>query len=290
MLPKSFVEQAIGRCSVSGSKIWMNCNPNSPYHWLKQEYIDRKEEKNILRLKFQLEDNLTLPKDTINRYKRMFTGVFYKRYILGDWVMAEGLIYENFDEEKMTTYALPKMQRYWYGVDYGTSNATTFILVGQGIDHKMYVIDEYYHSNIKSGQQKSPQQYAEDLKQFIAKHNVKYEYVFIDPSAEGFIITCYQNGIQKITQAINEVKLGIGIIQSLITDTKFIVHKDCVNTLKELSSYSWDSRAQAMGIDKPMKTNDHCLDPIRYVANATRGHWYQTTKNPLIDNKGYHKL
>jgi PBSX family phage terminase large subunit len=220
----------------------------------------------------------------------MFTGVFYKRYILGDWVMAEGLIYENFDVDTMTFKDPPPMQRYWYGVDYGTSNATTFMLIGQGTDHKFYVLDEYYHSNLKSGTQKSPQQYSNELKEFIAKHNLKYEYIYIDPSAEGFIITCYQNGIQKISQAMNDVKLGIGIIQSLITEKKFFVAKHCKETLKELSSYSWDIKAQQLGQDKPMKTNDHCMDPIRYVANATRGHWYQTTKNPLFDNKGYHRL
>ncbi len=281
LVPRNFIEQSIGRCSVNNSKIWLNCNPNSPFHWLKTDYIDKHKEKKIYRLKFNLDDNLTLSENVKDRYRRMFTGIFYKRYIDGDWVMAEGLVYDSFDHDTMVVTELPKISRYFYGVDYGTSNATTFIFAGIGVDDKLYIIDEYYHSGHKSGKQKSPQQYAEDLKAFIDRQGVNYEQIFIDPSAEGFIITCHNNSIVRIAQAINDVKSGIELIQTLITTDRFFIHKRCSYTLKEISSYSWDPRAQQFGEDKPLKTDDHTMDPIRYIGNGTRQFWFRWIRNKL---------
>jgi PBSX family phage terminase large subunit len=278
LVPRNFIEQAIGRCSVDNSKIWLNCNPNSPFHYLKTDYINKANEKKIYRLKFKLDDNLTLSRDMINRYKRMFTGIFYKRYIEGEWVQAEGLVYDGFDHDKMVVDEIPQIKRYFYGVDYGTSNATTFVFAGIGIDNKLYIIDEYYHSGAKTGKQKSPQQYADDLKAFIDRQNVNYEQIFIDPSAEGFIITCHHNSIVRISQAINDVKSGIGLVQTLISTNRFYIHKRCKYVLKEISSYSWDPRAQQYGEDKPLKTDDHTMDPIRYIANGTRQFWGSETR------------
>jgi PBSX family phage terminase large subunit len=287
LVPRNFVEQAIGRCSVDGAKIWLNCNPNSPFHYIKTDYIDKAKEKHIYRLRFNLDDNLTLSEKVKDRYKRMFTGVFYRRYIEGEWVQAEGLVYDGFDHSTMVVDQLPHMKKYFYGVDYGTSNATTFVFAGIGVDNKLYIIDEYYHSGHKSGKQKSPQQYAEDLKAFIDRQNVNYEQCFVDPSAEGFIITCYHNSIVRIAQAINDVKSGIGLVQSLISDDRFRIHKRCVVTLKEISSYSWDPRAQQYGEDKPLKVDDHLMDPIRYICNGTRQFWGNMTQQVFSTQKKF---
>ncbi len=275
LIPTSFLNQMIGRCSVDGSKIWLNCNPAGPYHYIKAEMIDKATEKNILRLHFTMDDNLTLNEKIKERYRRMFRGVFFQRYILGEWVLAEGLVYDAFDSTTMTVDILPMITRYWVGVDYGTSNATTFILCGMGVDNRFYVIDEYYHSATETGRQKSPRQYAEDFKHWLyTKHKgITPEFIFIDPSAEGFILTLYEHGVPRIAQADNAVNLGIELVSNIINADKFRVMKHCKNVLKELSTYSWDTKAQQRGEDRPLKTADHTLDPIRYVANGTRIVW-----------------
>lgn len=277
LFPKNFVDQTIGRCSVEGSKIFMNCNPSSPYHWLKTEFIDKADEKNILHLQFELDDNLSLSEQTKDKYKRMFSGVFYKRYIQGLWTLADGLVYESFTDE-MIVDEIPRIQRYYVACDYGSQNPTAFVLIGIGFDNRFYIIDEYYHSGRESGRQKSPTQYAEDLKQFINRKDTTIQQIWIDPSATSFILTCYHAGIDRIAQAVNDVELGIGLINNLINQDLFRVHRRCTNTLKELSTYSWDERSQKLGIDKPMKTSDHLLDAVRYCANGTRTFWNKIIK------------
>lgn len=275
LMPYSFINQMIGRCSVAGSKVWLNCNPSGAYHYLKTDFIDRADEKRILRLHFTMDDNLSLSDEIKDRYRRMFRGVFYQRYILGDWVMAEGVIYDSFQHDTMVVDEIPPIQKYWVGVDYGTSNATTFILCGLGNDDRLYIIDEYYHSGSQTGRQKSPSQYSQDFVQWMKVRNagINPEYVFVDPSAEGFILTLWNDGVRGVAQADNEVKLGIELLSSIIADDRFRVHRRCRNVLKEMSSYVWDSKAQQRGEDRPLKQNDHTLDPIRYVANGTRMIW-----------------
>ncbi len=186
--PESFVNQAVARCSVEGSKLWFNCNPQGPYHYIKVNWIDKAVEKNLFRIHFLMEDNPSLSEKVINRYKKMFSGVFYQRYILGLWVMAEGVIYSMFEPMSMAYRGkLPagvKINKYWIGVDYGQSNATTFVLVGLGSDGKMYILHEYYHSGKESQVQKSPKTYAKEFKKWLRKCGpvpgvpVKYDKIF----------------------------------------------------------------------------------------------------------------
>lgn len=279
LMPWSFIDQMIGRCSVDGSKIFANCNPEGPFHPVKVELIDKAKEKRILVLHFTLDDNLSLAQRIKDRYKRMFTGVFYQRYILGLWVMAEGVIYSGFDHTQHVVNKLPDMRQHWVGVDYGTSNATTFLLMGHGVDNKLYVCSEYYHSGSQSGVQKSPAQYSKEFKAWLEKQTtntgalVKPEAIYIDPSAEGFIVQLWSDGVKGIVKADNEVKRGIELVSSIISGDQLRVHSSCKNTLKEFSAYAWDPKAQEKGEDKPLKASDHCLDPIRYTANATRKLW-----------------
>lgn len=270
LFPRSFVEQMIGRCSVEGSKLWLNCNPEGPYHFLKTDYIDQAEEKRILRLHFNLDDNLTLSPRVKERYKRMYSGVFYKRNIDGLWVIAEGLIYDQFNHDTMVVDKLPPIQRYWIGVDYGTSNATVFLLAGLGTDGRLYIIDEWYHSGNETGQSKSPSQYSREFRQW---QKVQPERIYIDPSAEGFILQLYQDGVRKIAQADNSVKNGIEMVSSLIANDMYRVHRRCKHHLKELSSYAWDPKAQERGEDKPLKQNDHTCDAARYIVQSNRLFW-----------------
>jgi PBSX family phage terminase large subunit len=183
--PQSFIEQAFGRCSVESSKYWLNCNPENPRHYIKTEVIDKAKEKRFLHVHFALDDNLTLSEKIKNRYRRMFSGVWYKRFILGLWVAAEGAIYDMFDDSVHVVDKVPDIVRYWIAIDYGTTNPTTFLLIGQGADKRLYVCAEWRWDSTKQGSQKTDAQYSEELKRFVKKTGClsRLQFIFIDPSA-----------------------------------------------------------------------------------------------------------
>lgn len=291
LMPESFVSQAVARCSVDGAKLWFNCNPEGPFHWFKTNWIDKLVEKNAYRIQFSLDDNPSLSEKRKDFYKRMFTGVFYQRYILGLWVMAEGIIYSMFNKS-MVINKVPsgvKIRTRWIGVDYGQSNATTFVLCGMGSDNKLYILDEYYHSGRESSIQKSPKTYSKEYFKWLLKNGVtdeegnqypvRKDYTFIDPSAKGFILQLHEDGENQTRQADNDVKRGIEMLSSIIENDMFRVLSRCKHVIQELNSYSWDPKAQQRGEDKPIKEHDHCLDGIRYVVNGTRMIWQTLLKN-----------
>lgn len=287
LMPESFVNQAVARCSVEGAKMWFNCNPDGPFHWFKVEWIDKLEEKNALHIHFLLEDNPSLSKSVINRYKRMFAGIFYDRFINGLWVLAEGVIYSMFTRD-MVIDEVPvgvKITDKWIGVDYGQANATVFLLIGLGTDNRLYILDEYYHSGRENPIQKSPRGYSKDYFKWKVKNGVdgtpvNQKYTYIDPSAKGFIRQLFEDGERKIRNANNTVRTqgnkvdelaGIELVSSLIEADMVRVLSKCKHTVGEFSSYRWDPKAQEeRGEDKPIKQNDHCMDALRYVCNGNR--------------------
>lgn len=289
LMPESFVSQAIARCSVEGSKLWFTCNPDGPFHWFKLEWIDKLSDKNALRIHFQLDDNPSLSESTKEKYRRRFRGVFYERFILGLWVLAEGIIYSMFTRDMIITKVPSSVTiiKKWIGIDYGQSNATVFILCGLGNDNKLYILDEYYHEGRTELQQKSPVRYSKDYFKWLKKNGVKVEqddgtiieypvrkeYTFIDPSAKGFMLQLFEDGEKGIRAANNEVLPGIELMSSIIDNDMFRVLKHCTNTIGELSTYRWDPKAQLKGLDQPIKQNDHAMDAIRYVVNGTRMIW-----------------
>ena len=277
LMPQSFVNQAIARCSEEGSKLWFNCNPDGPFHWFKIEWVDNLEEKNAIRLHFLLEDNPSLSKKKIEQYKRMFSGIFYERFILGLWVIAEGVIYSMF-KKQMVIKQIPigvKIHKKWIGVDYGQSNATVFLLLGLGSDNKLYIMDEYYHVGKEAQVQKSPSKYAKDFRKWLLKNGVDdmplvYDNIYVDPSAKGFMLQLYEENVSKIRQADNEVLRGIELISSIIDNDMLRVLAHCTNTIKEFSAYRWDPKAQEKGQDKPIEQFDHAMDSLRYICNGNR--------------------
>lgn len=277
LMPESFVNQATARCSVDGAKLWFNCNPDGPFHWFKLNWLDQLEEKNAFRIHFLLEDNPSLSPKVIGRYKRMFSGIFYDRFILGLWVLAEGVIYSMFRKEFVIDKVPDGVQitKKWIGVDYGQSNATVFLLCGLGSDDVLYVLNEYYHSGRTSAIQKSPSKYSKDYFKWKIQCGsegvpVNREYTFVDPSAEGFIAQLHEDGERQIRLANNEVIRGIELISSLLDTGMIRVLACCTNTVNEFSTYRWDPKAQERGEDEPIKQNDHCMDALRYVCNGNR--------------------
>ena len=269
LMPESFVNQATGRCSVDGSKFWFNCNPDGPYHWFKTNWIDKQEEKNILYLHFTMDDNLSLSEKIKKRYAGMYSGIFYKRYILGLWVVAEGIIYSMFDKEKHVVKASDyQYKEYYVSCDYGTQNPTSFGLWGKTLDNKHVMIKEYYYSGRTTGVQKTDLEYSKDLKEFTKDYKIKY--VILDPSAASFKAQLIKDGF-KVIKAKNSVLDGIRLVASLLTELKIFFDESCYDTFKEFSSYIWDDEACKKGEDKPVKEHDHSMDQIRYYCMTIVG-------------------
>ncbi|PFA08059.1 PBSX family phage terminase large subunit [Bacillus thuringiensis] len=265
LMPQSFVNQATGRCSIEGSKYWFNCNPAGPYHWFKLEWIDNKEDKNLLHIHFTMDDNLSLSKKVKQRYYRMYSGVFFQRFILGLWVLAEGIVYDMFNKEKHVVKTVEReYEKYYVSCDYGTQNPMTYGLWGlcKGI---WYKTKEYHYDGRKNSRQKTDDEYLDDLKEFIGDISIRG--IIVDPSAASFIALLKKNRF-KVLKAKNEVIDGIRNVARLLNEEKIKYNDCCKETFREYASYTWDEKATARGEDKPNKENDHQMDGDRYFVNT----------------------
>lgn len=303
LMPESFVNQATARCSVSGAKFWFNCNPDGPYHWFKLNWIDLANVKKAFHLHFTMDDNPSLDEETKDRYKLMYSGVFYKRYILGLWVVAEGVIYDMFSEEKNVTTKHPfskkEADRLMISIDYGIQNPMTFgkygvkkvgedILEDQGgkkfiVDRNHYhLYESYYHSGRTTGKQKTDQEYYEEFVKFVGTDRQKVKYVVVDPSASSFIVLLRKHG-WRVIPARNSVKDGIALHMNLIERGLFTLDKGNTEDINEYYSYIWDADKILKGIEEPVKENDHCQDRNRYLC-LTDSIVYQNRK--VFSGKG----
>lgn len=270
LMPESFVNQATGRCSVTGSKYWFNCNPDSPSHWFKKNWIDKADKKNLLYLHFDMDDNLSLSEDIKNRYKSLYTGVFYKRFILGLWVVAEGSIYDMFDEE-LNCYKQLKKPASTYpdpviAIDYGTTNPLAALLCIDDYD-TLFVEDEYYFNSREEGYQKTDEQYLDDLEGWLEKNlGTNYNAQFIvDPSAASFIVAARMRGF-RVSEADNTVLDGIRLVSTFMARRQLQINKQCKNLIRELLGYVWDDNSKVEK-EKPLKMNDHaCLEGNTLIA------------------------
>lgn len=263
LMPESFVNQATGRCSVDGSKFWFNCNPDGPYHWFKVNWIDKLDIKNLIHLHFTMDDNLSLSEKIKARYHSMYSGVFYDRYIKGLWVVAEGVIYDMFDKVKHIIDDAKDILKdtYYVSVDYGTQNATVFLLWVKNTAGKWICVKEYYYSGRDESEQKTDTEYAADLKEFL--DDIKPKAIIIDPSAASFIAELKKRGY-TVKKAKNDVLDGIRYVATLLNQEKIAFTEVCKNTILEFNSYIWDAKASERGEDKPIKQHDHAMDAVRY--------------------------
>lgn len=269
--PENFVNQALARCSVENSKIWYNCNPDSPFHWFKTDYIDKAKEKRFLHLHFLMTDNLTLSKSVLESYERRYTGVFYKRYILGLWVMAEGVIYDNFSEAH--TYNLPlDKERVLYAdrflaIDYGITNPFAVLEIIDEWDN-IYIDNMIYYDSAREGKQLTDEQYMQMIKSMEESRGVGYNEIIIDPSASSMIQLLRLNGY-LVTPADNDVLEGIKVTHSAFHQGKIHINEPaCGPLIKELHTYAWDEQSKEKGNEKPIKVNDHACDALRYYCNT----------------------
>lgn len=273
LMPRSFVEQALTRCSVDGAKLWFSCNPESPQHWFYLEWIKRHKERNALYLHFEMTDNPGLSAKTIERYQSMFTGVFYDRYIRGLWVLAEGLVYDFFGEEQIVD-EVPGKGEYYISCDYGTLNPFSAGLWCW--DGKMATrVREYYYSGRENQRNKTDEEYYTDLEALAGDLPVRA--AVVDPSAASFIETIRRHGRFKVRKAHNEVVPGIMTTARMLRDGTVKIHRSCKDSIREFGLYRWDDKSTE---DKPIKENDHAMDDIRYFVMTILRHKVRKASQP----------
>lgn len=259
LMPESFVNQATGRCSVTGSKFWFNCNPENPRHWFKVNWIDKCAEKNIIYLHFTMDDNLSLSEKIKERYRSMYVGVFFKRYILGLWCVAEGLVYSMFDEEKhVTDEHMSGALEYVVSIDYGTVNPFSAGLWAFDGKYSQREAELYYNSR-EVGKRVDDEAYYKMLKELIGDRKVSC--IIIDPSAASFIEVIKKYGEYIVRKADNDVLDGIRVVTTMLNKGLLKIYKDCTSCINEFGLYCWDEEKNN---DTVIKENDHAMDDTRY--------------------------
>jgi PBSX family phage terminase large subunit len=280
LFPESFFVMLLSRLRIKGARLFATTNPDSPYHWLKVGYIDRKEQLNFKDFKFELDDNITLDPDYVTSIKTEYTGLWYRRFILGEWCQAEGAIYDMFREEKhvINPEDVPSsFDKVIVSIDYGTANPFVALVLGvkyntpksQSVQPsisvqpaiEVTVIDEYYYSSTAAMKQKTDSEYCQALIDFMKPYAPSY--IVIDPSAASFKVECYRNNL-NVVDAVNDVLDGIRIVANALTNGALKISRNCPNLIGEIPNYVWDKKAQLNGIDKPVKVLDHALDALRY--------------------------
>lgn len=258
LMPRSFVEQALARCSVTGAKFWFSCNPEGPGHWFYKEWILKKEERRVMHLRFFMEDNPTLSSETRERYERAFHGAFYRRFVLGEWTAAEGLVYDFFDDSFVKKVPEGEASDFIVSCDYGTVNPTSMGLWGKyaGV---WYRVKEFYYDARAEKRQKTDGEYVGDLLKLVGER--KLSYVVLDPSAASFATALRREGI-LVKKAKNEVLAGIRRTAQALKQGEVVICDTCSASLEEFGSYCWDLKEGAR--DQVKKEFDHAMDEIRY--------------------------
>lgn len=278
LIPESFFRMLLSRLSMPGAMLFGTSNPDSPFHWLKTSILDNTE-LDCKVFNFCLDDNPSLDPNYVRSLKKEFSGLWYERFIDGKWVLAEGVVFDMFNQERhVINYPPGAAETYICGVDYGTTNPCAFALIGYSSKTypNKWLEKEYYWDSKNKSRQKTDSEYAQDLIKFINGYNVKC--IYIDPSAVSFRMELIRCGITNMVEAENEVLDGIRFHSQELQNGTFKVCSNCINTIKEYGSYRWDTKASNRGEDRPIKDNDHMMDAIRY---ALYTHFYKSGSSRL---------
>lgn len=274
LYPESVWMQLQARLSLPGATTFVNCNPDSPYHWfykkvIKNPYLDKKI------WQFNMDDNLSLTEDYRKQLRASYSGVFKKRFIDGIWCVAEGKIYDSFDPQKHCIDTLAEIEKiplasrhYYVGCDQGTSVTCSWSMMCRnrqtGINYK---IAEYYYE-ARENKQKDDLAYFKDFVTFtntwVPKEYLSNLAIYGDPAASSWDAMLTRHGY-NYRHANNDVKEGIRFVLGLLNTGKYFIDRRCVKTIEEYDNYSWDEKAQEKGEDKPKKFFDHSCDSDRYA-------------------------
>lgn len=268
-IPRTFWNMLLSRLSIPGAQLLGTCNPEGPTHWLKKEFLDRSEQlnlsgNNLKTWRFQLDDNPALDEQFKNSLKQEYTGMWYARYILGEWAVAQGLIFDGWDNDNVFHDPFPAPIYYIAGCDYGTTNPTCVHIAGVSPRQwpQIRIEDEYYYDSSKAGRSKSDAELADDIKKFISWRPLRAFYV--DPAAASLKIELRNRDI-PVLDGNNDVLFGIKIVSKFISGKNLVVSHTCRNLIEQMQSYAWDQKAADRGEDKPMKIQDHAVDACRYL-------------------------
>ena len=261
LMPRSFVEQACARCSVAGSRLWFNCNPAGPSHWFYRTWILEAEKRNCLRLHFTMEDNPGLTKEIRQRYQNLYTGVFYRRFILGQWVQAEGRVYDFFNQD-MLGRAPESCEKWYISCDYGTVNPTSMGLWGlsRGV---WYRVKEFYFNSREAMHQMTDEEYAGALDNLAGGRHITA--VVVDPSAASFIEVLKRKG-WRVQKADNDVIAGIRLTSDALKSGRIVICEGCADCIREMDAYVWDLSSGSG--DRVKKEHDHAMDDMRYFVST----------------------
>jgi PBSX family phage terminase large subunit len=262
LMPRSFVEQALARCSVEGSKFWFSCNPESPRHWFYREWIQKTEEKNALRLHFTMEDNPSLGREILARYRSLYSGTFYERFVLGKWVAAEGLVYPFMTGGMFCDVPPGGLSRWAVSCDYGTANPCSMGLWGLR-DGIWYRVAESYYDSRRAGEQRTDEEHYDELERLCGDRRI--DRVVVDPSAASFLEVIRRHGKYRARKADNAVLDGIRKTGAALKQGKIKICRCCADSMREFGLYRWDERKSG---DAPVKENDHAMDDIRYFVTS----------------------
>ena len=265
LMPRSFVEQACARCSVAGSRLWFNCNPAGPSHWFYKEWILEAEKRNCLRLHFTMEDNPSLTEAIRRRYERLYSGVFYRRFIKGEWAQAEGRVYDFFELSMVRPVPEGNFEKWYISCDYGTVNPTSMGLWGLQ-KNVWYRVKEFYFDSRAAQRQMTDEEYASALKKLAGGRTLSA--VIVDPSAASFIEVLRRRGL-PVRKAENDVLSGIRLTADLLKTGKMVICAGCDDLIREMDEYVWDLTSPSK--DRVKKEHDHAMDEMRYFASTVLG-------------------
>lgn len=297
LVPETFWTMLLSRLSEPGAKLFATTNPDNPAHWFKRDYLDRAavwltgdgqtmrfdgpDRLDLARFSFRLDDNLWLLRHNpsyVEQLKREYVGLWYRRYILGEWIMAEGSIYSMWDPARHVVSTVPDGLRWiGLGVDYGTQNPFAALLLGLGRDpaqgrNRLYLAREWRWDSRRERRHLTDAEYSTQLRGWLDTQQVRPEWTCVDPSAASFVEQLYRDGLVP-TGADNAVVDGIRLTASLLASDQLAVHTSCAGWIDEVPGYVWDQKSAEAGEDKPVKLMDHSLDAGRYVLKTTEAAW-----------------
>lgn len=266
-IPEPFWKMLLSRLSIKGSQLFATCNPEGPGHFIKKDFIDRANELDLISWSFTLDDNPALDESYKSNLKKEYSGVWYARYILGEWTVSHGLIYDMWSNSNI--YTTPKNNPHYYiaGLDYGTTNPTAAVLVAVNYNEwpQLSVVSEYYYDSAVKGRSKTDAELVEDIKKWLGPYNVKA--IYVDPAAASMKLALSQADMSVI-DANNDVLLGIKLVSKYIANLNLLINVSCKNLIEQIQTYQWDAKAAQRGEDKPVKKADHLVDALRYCLST----------------------
>lgn len=282
--PREVFEMLRSRCSMAGARMFATSNPDSPRHWAKKNLLDRQPGLDMRSWHFTIDDNPNLDPEFVANLKLEYVGLWYKRFIDGLWVMAEGAIWDMFSDA-LVVDELPRMTAYYVCCDYGTAAPFVALLVGKSAAEaepdripRFYVCREWRWDSSEKLRQLTDSEYSRELKKWLASYRVSPSAWYVDPSALSFMLQLKRDKVARVQAADNSVGDGLRSVGTLLANDLLRVHKSCKGLIEEIYGYIWDEDAQEKGEDKPVKKDDHGPDALRYGVRMLTSIWQHSLK------------